>query len=135
MLAILLSLSQMSSGWRGAANWVMLSPDVGRLQIALVAALGLFRLRASLEAENLALRQQIIGLRRTAPKRLPSYSISVSVSESRSAMISGQEPERPSAAMRSSSVVFSTSARKLPEHVTADGLIELVEDRPAPQTS
>ena len=32
------SLSQMSSGWRGAPNWVMLSPDVGRLQIALVAA-------------------------------------------------------------------------------------------------
>jgi len=32
--------------------------------------LGLFRSRASLEAENLALRQQIIVLRRTVPKRL-----------------------------------------------------------------
>jgi hypothetical protein len=32
--------------------------------------LGLFRTRASLEAENLALRQQIIVLQRTAPKRL-----------------------------------------------------------------
>jgi hypothetical protein len=32
--------------------------------------IGLFRSRASLEAENLALRQQIIVLRRTAPKRL-----------------------------------------------------------------
>jgi hypothetical protein len=32
--------------------------------------LGLFRSRVSLEAENLALRQQIIVLRRTAPKRL-----------------------------------------------------------------
>jgi len=32
--------------------------------------LGLFRSRASVEAENLALRQQIIVLRRTAPKRL-----------------------------------------------------------------
>jgi hypothetical protein len=31
---------------------------------------GLFRSRASLEAENLVLRQQIIVLRRTAPKRL-----------------------------------------------------------------
>jgi hypothetical protein len=31
---------------------------------------GLFRSRASLEAENLALRQQIIVLQRTAPKRL-----------------------------------------------------------------
>ena len=52
------------------------------------------------------------GAERTI-KRLPSYSISVSVSESRSAMISGQELERPSAAMRSSSAFFSTSARKL----------------------
>src|SRR5271165_7246013 len=32
--------------------------------------LGLFRSRASVGAENLALRQQIIVLRRTAPKRL-----------------------------------------------------------------
>ena len=32
--------------------------------------LGLFRPRASLEAENLALRQQIIVLQRTTPKRL-----------------------------------------------------------------
>ena len=32
--------------------------------------IGLFRSRASLEAENLALRQQIIVLRRSAPKRL-----------------------------------------------------------------
>ena len=32
--------------------------------------LGLFRPRASLEAEILVLRQQIIVLRRTAPKRL-----------------------------------------------------------------
>src|SRR6516164_4266691 len=52
------------------------------------------------------------GAERTM-KRLPSYSISVSVSESRSAMISGQEPTRPTAALRSSSAFFSTSARKL----------------------
>jgi hypothetical protein len=32
--------------------------------------IGLFRARATLEAENLVLRQQIIVLRRTAPKRL-----------------------------------------------------------------
>src|SRR5271165_7106510 len=32
--------------------------------------IGLFRSRASLEAENLVMRQQIIVLRRTAPKRL-----------------------------------------------------------------
>src|SRR4029077_10811088 len=52
------------------------------------------------------------GAERTT-KRLPSCSISVSVSESKSAMISDQEPERPSAAVRSSSAFFSTSARKL----------------------
>src|ERR1700756_394576 len=32
--------------------------------------IGLFRSRATLEAENLVLRQQILVLRRTAPKRL-----------------------------------------------------------------
>jgi hypothetical protein len=42
--------------------------DVCRLLWSLF--LGLFRPRASLEAKNLALRQQIIVLRRTAPKRL-----------------------------------------------------------------
>ena len=37
-LGLMLSLSQMSSGWRGTTNRVMLSPDVGRLQIAVVPA-------------------------------------------------------------------------------------------------
>ena len=46
-------------------------------------------------------------------KRLPSCSISVSVNESRSAMVCGHEPERPSAEIRSSSAFLSTSARKL----------------------
>jgi hypothetical protein len=69
------------------------------------------------------------GVERTV-KRLPSCSISVSVSESRSAMISGQEPERPSAAMRSSSAFFSNQGKEAAEHVAADGLVELVEDRP-----
>ena len=32
------SLSQMSSGWRGTTNRVMLSPDVGRLEIAVVTS-------------------------------------------------------------------------------------------------
>jgi hypothetical protein len=49
------------------------------------------------------------GAERTV-KRLASCPISVAVSESRSAMISGQEPERPSAAMRSSSAFFSRPA-------------------------
>ena len=42
--------------------------DVCKLLWSLL--IGLFRSRASLEAENLVLRQQIIVLRRTAPKRL-----------------------------------------------------------------
>jgi hypothetical protein len=45
-------------------------------------------------------------------------------------MIFGHEPERLSAAMRSSRAFFNISARKLPGHVTANGLVELVEDRP-----
>ena len=32
------SLSQISSGWRGTTNRVMLSPDVGRLEIAVVTS-------------------------------------------------------------------------------------------------
>jgi len=47
----------------------MLSPDVGCLQTALVAVPRIVPTPASLEAENLALRQQIIVLQR-APKRL-----------------------------------------------------------------
>ena len=42
--------------------------DAWRLLWSLL--IGFFRSRASLEAENLVLRQQIIVLRRTAPKRL-----------------------------------------------------------------
>ena len=42
--------------------------DGGRLIWSLL--IGLFRSRATLEAENLILRQQILVLRRTAPKRL-----------------------------------------------------------------
>ena len=38
LLILKLSLSQMSSGWRGTTNRVMLSPDVGRLEIAVVTS-------------------------------------------------------------------------------------------------
>jgi hypothetical protein len=41
--------------------------------------IGLFRSRASLEAENLALRQQIIVLRRAAPKRLSFNALDRSI--------------------------------------------------------
>ena len=57
------------------------------------------------------------GERRTK-KRFPFCSTSVSVSESRSARISGQDAHgatSPSAAMRSSSSFFRTRARKLQE--------------------
>jgi hypothetical protein len=37
-MATLTSLSQMSFGWREMANRVILSPNVGRLQIAVVIA-------------------------------------------------------------------------------------------------
>jgi hypothetical protein len=50
------------------------------------------------------------GAERTM-KRLPPCLISVSLNESRSAMISGQELLRPSAAMRSSSAFFSQQDR------------------------
>jgi hypothetical protein len=56
--------------WREAANRVMiLSPDVGRLQIAVVAVDRVIPIAASLDAENLVLHQQIIALRSTTPKR------------------------------------------------------------------
>jgi hypothetical protein len=56
--------------WREAANRVMiLSPDVGRLQIAVVAVDRVIPIAASLDAENLVLHQRIIALRSTTPKR------------------------------------------------------------------
>ena len=49
-------------------------------------------------------------------------------------MISGQELTRSSAAIRSSSSVFSKHQREeAAEHVTTDGLVQLVEDRPGGQ--
>jgi len=47
----------------------MLSFDVGICKLIWWAFIGLIRLRVALVAENLALRQQINVLRRTAPKR------------------------------------------------------------------
>ena len=47
----------------------MLSSDVDLCKLIWWAFIGLFRLRVALVAENLALRQQINVLRRTAPKR------------------------------------------------------------------
>ena len=61
-------------------------------------------------------------------KRLPSYAISVSVSVSRSAMISGQgagATETCNALLQ----LHQHEREEAVEHVTADGLVELVEDR------
>jgi hypothetical protein len=48
---------------------MILSPDVGRLQIAVVAVDRVIPIAGSLEAENLVLHQQIIALRCTTPER------------------------------------------------------------------
>jgi hypothetical protein len=47
----------------------MLSSDVGLCKLIWWAFIGISRLRVALVAENLALRQQINVLRRTAPKK------------------------------------------------------------------
>jgi len=69
-LLYLLSLSQTPSGWREAANRAMLLPMADILKLICWAVIGLFRSRASLEAEILTLRQQLNVLRRKSPKRL-----------------------------------------------------------------
>ena len=69
---------------------------------------------------------------------MPSCSTSVSVSELRSARMSGQEPlsASPSAvglprlAMRSSSSFFKHEGEEAARDVAANGLVELVKDRP-----
>ena len=48
----------------------MFSPMLDGCRLIWSLLIGLFRSRTTLEAENLVLRQQIIVLRRTAPKRL-----------------------------------------------------------------
>jgi len=59
-------LSQTSCGWQMIANRAMLSPDVGPLQTDLVGARHLFRPRAKLEAEILALRQRSMANERSS---------------------------------------------------------------------
>ena len=52
-----LSLSQMSSGWRETANRVILAPDVGRLQIALVPLSGADQALNSISRKGIAVTQ------------------------------------------------------------------------------
>jgi hypothetical protein len=56
--------------WRGKTNRVMCRPMLDGCRLIWSLLIGLFRSRAAVEAENLVLRQQIIILRRAAPKRL-----------------------------------------------------------------
>jgi len=58
------------SSWRIAANRAMLAPMGDILKLNWWIVIGLFRSRASLEAEILTLRHQLNVLRRKSPKRL-----------------------------------------------------------------
>ena len=64
-----LSLPQIQSDWNEMPNWTMLRPMVELFKLLCSAVIGLFRSRASLEAENVALRHQLNVLRRQSPKR------------------------------------------------------------------
>jgi hypothetical protein len=56
--------------WRRSTNRAMLSPMWDGCRLIWSLLIGLFRSRATIQAENLVLRQQILVLRRAAPKRL-----------------------------------------------------------------
>jgi hypothetical protein len=62
-------------GWRLNENRAMLLLDVRFVQTDLWVVIDLLRLRATLEAEILVLRQQINVLRRASSKRPPFISI------------------------------------------------------------
>src|SRR5450631_4205628 len=65
-----LSLPQTQSDWRSGANRTMHCPMGDVFKLIWWAVIGLFRSRASLEAEILTLRHQLNVLRRKSPKRL-----------------------------------------------------------------
>ena len=69
------------------------------------------------------------GAERTM-KCLLSYSISVSVNESRSAMVSGQELKRLEHGNPLFQLLLQHQREEAAEHVATDGLVQLVEDRP-----
>ena len=68
-----LCLPQIPSSWRAATNWAMLSRMAELLQLIWSVLTGLFRSRASREAEIAALRHQLNVLHRQSPKR-PTFS-------------------------------------------------------------
>src|SRR6202047_460585 len=70
LAAMHLSLPETRSDWRIIANRAMLPAMGGILKLIWWTVIGLFRSRASLEAEILTLRHQLNVLRRKAPKRL-----------------------------------------------------------------
>ena len=63
-------LPEIQSDWIETANRAILSSMMELFKLLFSAVVALFRSRASLEAENLALRHQLNVLRRQAPRRL-----------------------------------------------------------------
>ena len=64
-----LCLPQIASSWRAATNWAMLCRMAELLQLIWSILTGLFRSRASREAEIATLRHQLNVLHRQSPKR------------------------------------------------------------------
>ena len=62
---------KIESGWRGAQNQATLGRMLDLIKLIFCLVFDLFRSRATLEAEILVLRQQIIVLRRGRVGRLP----------------------------------------------------------------
>jgi hypothetical protein len=74
-IGIALSLSETQFGQQVKPNWAMLLVDERCLQFDWLVLIGLFRSRASLQAEMLTLRHQLNVLRRKSPQRLTLSSI------------------------------------------------------------
>jgi hypothetical protein len=70
-----LSLSEAQSGEQVKSNWAMLWLMRDVYSLIWLALIGLFRSRASLQAEILTLRHQLNVLRRQSPQRLTFTSI------------------------------------------------------------
>ena len=68
-----LCLPQIQFGWRAAANRAILTPMTELFNLFWSAILGLFRSRASQEAEIATRRHQLNVLKRQSPKR-PTFS-------------------------------------------------------------
>src|SRR6201987_690942 len=70
-----LSLSETQSGYQVKSNRAMLLVDESVCMLIWLALIGLFRSRASLQAEILTLRHRLNVLRRKSPQRITFTSI------------------------------------------------------------